>query len=205
MWQHHHDNSRPRKAPRVGKWQEERQKDDDLIAPDGVSESTDRLQRWALMTADMPQQPATKAKSRQIDEETQERIRKRYHFPRRLWPTTPPQDEPEPVDERMVVDLTGDDAHPKAPSPVMIKKRPHSPSPARDIRHTHPSTVSYVQTIKRRRSRSPSPKRSAYSALSARAYGTRALSTAASDEEYDYYQSSEWSFPSSDEEDEEMT
>ena len=204
MSQHYQDSSRLRKAPRVNKWQEERQKEDDLIAPVGVSGSTHHLERWALVTADMPQQPTKKAKSREIEEETQERIRRRYYFPRRLWPTTS-QDDPGPVDERTVVHSTSDNAQAKAPSPATTNKRHRSPSPARDSLRTHLSTVSYFQTIKRRRSQSPSPRRSAYSAFSTQTYGARALSTAGSDEEYDYYQSSEWSFPSSDEEDEEMT
>jgi hypothetical protein len=110
------------------------------------------------------------------------------------------------MDEHMVVDLTGDDdAQPRTRIPETTRKRPRSPSPAQNTSRTDPSTVSYFQTIKRRRSRSPSPRRSAYSPFSTRTYDTRAQSTAGSDEEYDYYQSSEWSFPSSDDEDDDMT
>jgi hypothetical protein len=104
----------------------------------------------------------------------------------------------------MVIHLTGDDAQPPALIPKTTTKRPRSPSPASDIPRVHLSSVSYVQTIKRRRSRSPSPKRSAYSAFSTQTYSTRAMSTTGSEDDYDYAQSSEWSFPSSEDEDKEM-
>ncbi|CAG5137742.1 uncharacterized protein ALTATR162_LOCUS190 [Alternaria atra] len=210
MAQHNQNIWRPRprnskyRAPKGSKWQDQHQKEDDQIAPDGVSGSTNHLELWALMTADMPQHPTKRAKSRAIEEEIQERIQRRYQGPKHHRPATS-QNDLEPVDEHMVIDLTGEDVQSKALTPAPSKKRPHSPSPARDMLHTDLSTVSYVQTIKRRRSRSNSPKRSAYSAFSARTYDTRALSTAESDEEYDYAQSSEWSFPSSEDEDDEMT
>ncbi|KAL1797172.1 hypothetical protein ACET3X_003778 [Alternaria dauci] len=142
MSHHRQDNSRPRKGPRVSKWQEKGQKDDDMIAPDGVSRSTDHLERWALMTADMPQQTTKRAKSRVIEEEIHERIRKRYYFPRHLWPKTT-QDDPEPADERMVIDLTADDDAPEeAPSPATTKKRRRSPSPDWDNSRSRHSTHS---------------------------------------------------------------
>jgi hypothetical protein len=198
MAQHHQNSWRPRqqntnyKAPKVSKWQDERQKEDDQIAPQGVSGSANHLERWALMTADMPQQSTRRIKARAIEQEIRERIQRRYQPPTQYPPATS-RDEPEPMGDRMVIDLTGEDAQPDAPMPTKATKRPRSPSPVRD----RPRTANYVQTIKRRRSRSPSPKTSAYSAWSTQTYGTRALCTEASDEEYDYAQSSEWSFPSS--------
>ncbi|KAI4641206.1 hypothetical protein J4E93_008085 [Alternaria ventricosa] len=210
MSQHHQNSWRPRqqnrdyRAPKVSKWLDEKQKEDDQIAPDGVSGSASHLERWALMTADMPEQPSKRAKAREMEEETRDRIHRRYQGPKHLPPATS-QDDPEPMDAHMVIDLTGDDdVQPQALVPKTTTKRPRSPSPVPDTPRVNLSSVSYVQTVKRRRSRSPSPKRSAYSAFSARTYGTKAMSIAESDEDYDYYQSSEWSFPSSEDEDEEM-
>jgi hypothetical protein len=209
MSQHHQNSWRPRqqnrnyKAPRVSKWLDERQRDKDQIAPDGVSASANHLQRWALMTANMPQQPTKRVKSRKVEEEIRDSILRRYQGPKHHPPATS-RDDSEPLEDPMVIHLTGDDAQPPALISKTTTKRPRSPSPASDIPRVHLSSVSYVQTIKRRRSRSPSPKRSAYSAFSTQTYSTRAMSTTRSEDDYDYAQSSEWSFPSSEDEDEEM-
>ncbi|KAI4941280.1 hypothetical protein J4E91_010857 [Alternaria rosae] len=209
MSQHYQNSWRPRqqnrnyKAPKVSKWLDEKQKEDDQIAPDGVSGSASHLERWALMTAGMPQQPTKRAKSRENEEEIRDRIHRRYQGSEHLTPATS-QDDPEPMEDREVIDLIGDDVQPQFLVPKTTTKRPRSPSPVPDTPRVNLSSVSYVQAVKRRRSRSPSPKRSAYSAFSARRYDTKAMSLADSDDSYDYAQSSEWSFPSSEDEDEEM-
>ena len=211
MSQYYQNNRRPRRrnnhgsyngynTPGDGNWQDRHHREDDQIAPSGVSASTHQLQRWALVTADMLQQPAKRHKSRVIEEEMRERIQRRYECPEEHRATTPSESSKPPVKDRSVIDLTAD----HVPSGI-TNKRARSPSPAGPVPRSGLSTAHYVQSIKRARSRSPSPIPSAFSAST---HGTREmekLGTSTDKDECDYYyQSSEWSFPSSDEEGDEI-
>jgi hypothetical protein len=170
--------------------------DDDRIAPTGVSRSTDDLQRWALMTATMSQQPTNREKTQHNEEEIHNRIQQRYQ-----GPIAHPEPVSEPEQERAVIDLTDDNAFPplgqRQDNPL---KRPLSDflSSMGDASHDdNLSAVSYVQFIKRVRTPSPSPRHGTYSASNTE------ILTARSDQDDDtdsYYQSSEWNFPSSPEE-----
>ncbi|KAF1833336.1 hypothetical protein BDW02DRAFT_383224 [Decorospora gaudefroyi] len=153
---------------------------DDQIAPTGVSSSVHDLQRWARMTASMPQHAPQRLRLRIHDDATRLRIQKRYGDGAR-------KDE--------------DDAFPpllQARTQSNARKRPHSPSPDRTAVGAGP--VSYVQAIKRRRSpsreRSPGSMTSAYAATR-RSLRTDARSRDGEEDEDAYAQSSEWSFPSS--------
>lgn len=55
---------------------------DDQIAPTGASGSIEHLQKWALLTASIPQGNHQRTKSAQRNDlETAQRIRQRYHIP----------------------------------------------------------------------------------------------------------------------------
>jgi len=207
MTQYHQNSRRPPRrnnnnrnhhsAPRVSNWLDEHQREDDRIAPSGVSASTHRLQQWALSTAGMIQQPTKRAKSRALEEEIRDRIQRRYEGPRNHRPAISESDDIS-MDQNAIIDLTGDDTSASVLTSTMTKKRPRSPSPGT----ANPlNNINYAQSIKRRRSRSPSPIRSINPALHAQ---VRQEYTLDDDFDYDYAQSSEWSFPSIDEEDEEM-
>ena len=207
MSQYYQNNRRPRRrnnhssynsynTPGDGNWQDRHHREDDQIAPSGVSASTHQLQLWALVTADMIQQPAKRHKSRVIEDEMRERIQRRYECPEEHRATTPSESSNPPVKERPVIDLTAD----HVPSGA-TNKRARSPSPAGPTPRSGLSTAHYVRSIKRTRSRSPSPMRSAFSASTHVAREMEKLGASADEDECDYYyQSSEWSFPSSDEE-----
>jgi hypothetical protein len=166
-------------------WQEKQQRADDQIAPDGVARSVDALQQWALATASMPQQPTMRPKARANKDEVRDRIQRRYENPSHQRAPTHQSEQMDNRD-RVVIDLT-DDAFPPLPT-----KRRHSLSPEKDTEGT--SDVSYVRSIKRRRSRSPVSMTSAYSATRTWSHQT---GTWKQEDEYDYAQSSERSFPSS--------
>ncbi|RMZ66118.1 hypothetical protein GMOD_00005187 [Pyrenophora seminiperda CCB06] len=206
MTQYQHSSRRPhqrnnnanfnsRSGHRVTKWQDRREKDDDdddHIAPSGVSGSTHQLQQWALLTAGMAQQPTKRHKSRAIEDKMRERIQKRYEGQKQHRAT--PLGASNLLTEHHV------------PSNNLMSqttnKHPRSPSSADPTPHAGLSTACYVRSIKRARSRSPSPTTTTVdSASTHRARQMEGLSTRADADESDYYyQSSEWSFPSSDEE-----
>jgi hypothetical protein len=153
-------------------WENKLQRADDQIAPSGVSRSIDDLQRWALMTANMPQQPTMRPKARANEDEMRERIQRRYgDF------NTEPDRTPETNGDRVVIDLT-EDAFPALPT-----KRRHPLSPEND-------TQDYVRSIKQRRLGSPSPMMSAYAATRTWAHQTETRNEAR-EEDHDYAQSSE--------------
>jgi hypothetical protein len=166
-------------------WENKQQRADDQIAPSGVSRTIEDLQRWALMTANMPQQPTIGSKARANEDEMRECIQRRYEDPSQQR-TEPYQAESARASENdhVVIDLT-EDAFPALPT-----KRRHSPP-------LEENTESYVRSIKQRRLRSPSPMQSAYAATRAWAYQTEARNEKKMEEEHDYAESSEWSFPSS--------
>jgi hypothetical protein len=174
MMQPHQDSGRPNQSNtnfstrRVSDWQDEKQRADDQIAPSRVAASVVELQRWALLTAGMPQQPTLRLKSRLIEDEMRERIQRRYGRPSQHRaaafqpvPTRAPHDDR----NRIVIRLADDTFPPLAQSQPGSLKRPHLLSPAKYTSRSGLSAVSYVQSIKRRRSRSPSRKTSAYAAI----------------------------------------
>jgi hypothetical protein len=148
------------------------------------------------MTATMSQQPTNREKTKRNEEEIHDRIKQRYQGPiAHLEPVL------EPEKERTVIDLTDDNAFALLGQRQDNRlKRPLSDflSSVEGASHgSHLSAVSYVQSVKRVRTRSPSPRHGAYSASKTE------ILTARPDQDDDadsYYQSSEWSFPSSPEE-----
>ncbi|EDU47100.1 hypothetical protein PtrSN002B_009602 [Pyrenophora tritici-repentis] len=187
-------------GPRFDKSHFKHQRDDDQIAPSSVSASTQKLQQWALATADLIQQPNKRHKSRLIEDEIRERIQQRYECPEE-YRATPSENSNSPMKDRSVIDLTGDDEPFSSLKSGATNKRPRSPSPTRPTPRADLSKAGYVRSVKRARSRSPSRMTSAYSASTLHARQTEEVSMSGDEDNSDcYYQSSEWSFPSSDEE-----
>jgi len=144
---------------------------------------------------------------RVIEDEIRERIQRRYECPEEHRATPSSESSNPPIKAHSVIDLTGDHV-PSSSNRLMFgttNKRPRSPSPVGLTPHSGLSTAHYVRSIKRARSRSPSPMKSAYSASTHSARDMEKLRASADEDECDYYyQSSEWSFPSSDEGDDEI-
>jgi hypothetical protein len=132
-------------------------------------------------------------KARANEEEMRGRIQRRYEDPTNQrapsYQSEPTYHCQENARDRVVIDLT-DDTFPSLPT-----KRRHAPSPEKDTEGT--SAVSYVRSIKRRRPRSPLPNMSAYAATRTWSQQTGTWNESGKEEEYDYTQSSEWSFPRS--------
>lgn len=171
------------------------QRADDQIAPSAMSTSIDRLQRWALLTADLPQQGHMRAKARQNDREIVERIQQRYQSPtnsQHLHHAPPHGSETE--------------QHVSAQHPFQSQvhdkglKRdyPSDPFNSPQLQLIGVNAGEFVESTKRRRMYSPSPEASVHhSGLSLKCL-TDHLGSVDGVEENVYYQSSEWSFPNSD-------
>jgi hypothetical protein len=160
---------------------------DDQIAPKNASQSADSLQRWALKTADLPQYG-----HRFNETQIFERIERRYAsdamnhnapFPRY---TNDKQEHNEQGETRSSEDLM---YH-------TVAKRGRSISPPSLGRESSQdvSAFSYMRDSKRRRTRSPS--------LARRHSRAEKVVIDLTEEEgdVDYAQSSEWSFPGSEDE-----
>ena len=151
MTQYHQNSRRPPRrnnnnrnhhsAPRVSNWLDEHQREDDRIAPSGVSASTHRLQQWALSTAGMIQQPTKRAKSRALEEEIRDRIQRRYEGPRNHRPAISESDDIS-MDQNAIIDLTGDDTSASVLTSTTTKKRPRSHLQEQPIH----STISIVRS-----------------------------------------------------------
>ncbi|KAF1940222.1 hypothetical protein EJ02DRAFT_238685 [Clathrospora elynae] len=199
-WRPNQNNSSA-KAPRNQNWQDEMHRADDQIAPSGVSGSTDHLQRWALVTAGMPQQPPLRPRSRAHEDDMKERIQRRYEgsHASRYRPSPPPPQSVStraPEHESVVTNLTDDDLASPVEIHAMKRRRSRLASPARDASRTGLSAATYMRSLKRRRSRTPSPRRAADSAITTRSHQAGTSRPTGNDDEYDFAQSSGWSFPS---------
>ncbi|CAA9964244.1 hypothetical protein PTMSG1_07603 [Pyrenophora teres f. maculata] len=188
MSQYHHNGRRPHQrrnrninynnysGSRFNKPHFIHERDDDQIAPSSVSASTQKLQQWALATADLIQQPTKRHKSRVIEDELRERIQQRYECPEE-YRATPSENSNSPTKDRSVIDLTGDEEPFSSlkSGTTNTNKRPRSPSPTGPTPRADLSTARYVRSIKRARSRSPSPMASAYSASALRTHQTEKM------------------------------
>jgi hypothetical protein len=160
--------------------------EDDLIAPSHVSASISSLQRWAHATAHLPSH-GYHWKEAQIAA----RIQRRYEsgavnpnapFPRFSNSMQPSAERHEKEKKTSQDELYGS-----------LTKRKHSISPPPTSRAALLgfSAESHIRHGKRRRTRSPSPGGNA---------ARRVVDLTGEDEHVEYAQSSEWSFPGSDDE-----
>ncbi|KAK1908472.1 hypothetical protein P3342_009321 [Pyrenophora teres f. teres] len=158
MSQYHHNGRRPHQrrnrninynnysGSRFNKPHFIHERDDDQIAPSSVSASTQKLQQWALATADLIQQPTKRHKSRVIEDELRERIQQRYECPEE-YRATPSENSNSPTKNRSVIDLTGDEEPFSSLKSGTTNKRP--------ARH-HPQDPPHVPTSARHAMSGPS-------------------------------------------------
>jgi len=159
---------------------------DDQIAPKSASRSTSSLQRWALATADLPQQ-AHRSNETQIIE----RIERRYGgegnnpnapFPRYSNAVHEAREQSHPGSPN---DHSGDSMYGYTlKRPLSISPHPRGRAPPHGQ-----SAISYMRDTKRRRTRSPSPARHRPS--------SKVLIDLTVESDVNYEQSSGWGFPGS--------
>ena len=182
-WGANQDNRRPQKD-----WTEINNQADDLIAPPHAAISIQSLERWALATSDFLQWGHGRNEATVID-----RIQRRYDS------SDGGHDASMPRYSNPNASKSGDEStsHAELMYGGAVKRR-HSPSPpllGRVHQHQQHHTLEYMQSTKRRRTRSPSPARS-LNMQGARA-GQVIIDMTEDADDDDYAQSSEWSFPSS--------
>ncbi|KAF1849726.1 uncharacterized protein K460DRAFT_349885 [Cucurbitaria berberidis CBS 394.84] len=197
-YQNNNNNNNRKGWPKKRGWEEKLHRADDQIAPTLASRSTDDLQRWALVTANMPQQGHRKNETEII-----ERIQRRYEHPNNQSQTPPAPFQGlhhAPAHHDAFHEPIGKASSPPITPYANAWKRPRSMSPpsSRHSLRNDLSAFGYVQSMKRRRSRSPSPASSLHFPTTKQRHQTGTVAASEVDEDYDYAQSSDWSFPSSD-------
>jgi hypothetical protein len=185
----HQNQNRPNRD-----WKEKKDiQADDQIAPKPVTRSTHSLAQWARLTADFPQQ-GCRANERQM----MDRIQRRYEDPHAHRNGLFPRYTNAPGGPATLQDRHLSDSYSRDTLNGSATKRPRSTSPPLSARRPQheASTVAYVRSTKRRRTRSPSP---APSYRKASLAGRMTIDLTEDDD--NYAQSSEWSFPDSELED----
>jgi hypothetical protein len=185
-WGANQNNRRPQKD-----WTEINNQADDLIAPPHAAISIQSLERWALATSSFLQQGHGRNEAPVID-----RIQRRYDSSNGGRDASMPRySNPNALNSKDEGTSHAELTHGGA------VKRSHSPSPpllGRMQHHQQPRTLEYMQSTKRRRTRSPSPARSSNRQGARAGQVTIDLTEDVDDDDdddYDYAQSSEWSFP----------
>ncbi|KAH7357651.1 hypothetical protein BKA66DRAFT_243421 [Pyrenochaeta sp. MPI-SDFR-AT-0127] len=153
-WRRAGDSGR-KTRPRNESWEEKLHLADDQIAPSGASGSTAHLQRWAFMTANLPQQG-----HRKNEMDIVERIQRRYHSPKSAQQDAPKPHElyRAPAEKYMFYEHEKEAPGSQKFAHGNPRKRDRSGSlsPSRSTSHTGLSAVGYLRLMKRRRSKSPS-------------------------------------------------